>query len=197
MNLNQTKQIALITLVAVLLLLSLVWEFFPTKASTTRLEEIPLKEHGMSGHVVPLTPLEQDLLGPAEAIKRIYFYEGRRYLLTVTDGTQNRHAVHDPTYCFTGAGWTITDSKPIRVPGGEGRLHQMTRAHEKASALVWFDDGERAFHGQMTYWLRTSLRRMTLGHAGDEPLLIIIRPLDARPADWDEITTGFIPLLNI
>ena len=39
-------------------------------------------------------------------------------ILIVIDAGQNIHAVHDPTFCFRGAGYQIVNQSDVLLPGG-------------------------------------------------------------------------------
>ena len=45
------------------------------------------------------------------------------------------------------------------------------------------------------FWMQTALRRMTRGHTGSEPVLVVLEPLagGAAPPDWRNVT-AFEPL---
>ena len=46
--------------------------------------------------------------------------DGSRMTLNVIEGTHNRHAVHNPSYCFAGAGWKIEYPENIDLSHEEG-----------------------------------------------------------------------------
>ena len=99
-------------------------------------------------------------------------------VLMVIDGARNRHAVHDPTYCFRGAGWEIAGDRPFELPGGTGKILSLHKGNETREAVYWFSDGcDR--HAQVTRcWWQMALRRLTFGKSGPDPVLVLIQPLD-------------------
>jgi hypothetical protein len=104
----------------------------------------------------------------------------------VVDGTRNRRAVHDPGFCFRGAGWKIESEQPFALPHGEGRLVRLSRASETAEAVYWYSDGLSAHADPRRYWLEATLRRLSLGRSGPEPVLVMLVPAGPSPAGWQE-----------
>jgi hypothetical protein len=126
--------------------------------------------------------------------------DGSRTILNVIDGTHNRHVVHNPSYGFAGAGWKIEYPEKIDLSHGEGAFLHMRKGNPESGALCFFDDEKRQFPSAISYWLRTSLPRLTLGASGDEPAGS--HPLPPRRARltrtgetgrvaWNRIPVGF------
>src|ERR1700733_5424039 len=81
------------------------WDAYPLPDAGTRLQRLPKSGKEFTSLDVPLTEQERLGLGKTGLIHRDCVWSGKEFLLTVIDGTKDRHAVHDPRYCFEGAGW--------------------------------------------------------------------------------------------
>jgi Protein of unknown function (DUF3485) len=189
---NSTKFLWLFLVLAIFL--GIIWQFYPLETAENRMDQLPLQGRNFSGQDVDLTPFEQTFFKGVNIIKRIYKINNRYYFVTVLDGTHNRHIVHDPFYCFKGSGWTIDSERNFPLKNGFGSLIQISKANEKKEALFWFSDGKNQYHSPLKYWWTSTLRRLTLGSSGPEPVLIMIQPSDERPVDWKQITTILKPL---
>ena len=82
-----------------------------------RLAAMQIRGDGFDSRGVALAATESKSLGAAIAVRRLYRFGEHRVLATVIDGTHNRHAIHDPLYCFTGAGWRITKDERLPARG--------------------------------------------------------------------------------
>lgn len=193
---SYSKSILLAFLI-IAIVLGIVWEFNPLKTAEERLASIPSSGTHFAGKDIPLTESEKLALGAAHAMKRLYIYRGRQLIVTFTDGSNNRNAVHDPAYCFLGSGWQITSDSSMRLENGVARLLSLQQGQQSTELAYWFSDGSQSYHSIIQYWMNTTLRRLTLGHSGDEPILILIRPVQPGSLNWDEIAHHFIPLLGL
>ena len=193
---NKISKKLTITLLFLSLTLGLIWEFFPLSTAENRLKNIPLDGISFSGMELSLTKNEKLSLSNATATKRLYTFSGQRFTLSLTDGSKNRNAVHDPTYCYIGAGWKVQDDFILKLENGEARKLKFTRDIETTELVYWFSDGEKSYHSLFNYWSYTTLRRLTLGKSGEEPILVLIKPLD-KNLNWDLVIKKFIPLLGI
>jgi len=185
-----------IALIAAIIIGSL-WQFFPLSDASERLSQLPLSGEHFLGQDVPLTPFEEHIFSGVNVIKRIYEINGEQFFLTVIDGTHNRHIVHDPTYCFRGSGWSFTHKKTIHIEKGSARLLTLVRGGEKKQALYWFSDGEKRYDSPVHYWWDATLRRMTLGYSGEEPVLVVMQPVDKEKINWKMILSDFTPIFNL
>jgi hypothetical protein len=159
------------------------WEAFPLQDAGARLDALPASGVAFASRDVPPGDAERRVYGEARVVKRVYAAGRMSFAVTLVDGTRNRHAVHDPLYCFRGAGWALAGERRVPLPGGEGRLVQLARKGEMAEALVWFTDGRRRHASPLRYWAGTTLRRLTLGASGEEPVLAVVQPLGAATLD--------------
>ncbi len=182
------------SLLGLAVLLGVLWEYYPLQDARTRLDALPLRGSGYAGNDLPLTEAEQGAFEGTRVIKRLYQYGAHQFVLIVIDGSHNRHVVHDPTYCFRGAGWRIAKQASLPLEGGNGKLLRLTRKDEENDVLYWFSDGfER--HGSVSrYWVQTTLRRLTLGVSAEEPVLVILRPVEGNAINWRKLVDQFGPI---
>ena len=73
------------------------------------------------------------------------------------------------------------------MPHGSAELLRLTNGDDTREALHWFSDGEQRHALPMRFWWQTTLRRLTLGASGEEPVLVILQPFDKRSLDWRAI----------
>ncbi len=172
------------------------WDFLPLPDAQARLAALPQTGPNFTSRELPLTPGEAVIFGKARVMKRLYQVESRRFVVTVIDGTLNRHAVHDPLYCFRGAGWTVQRESSFAVPNGEARWLDLTKGAEEREALDWFTDGAQRYVSPLRYWWQTTLRRLTLSRSGEEPVLVILQPVDESSLDWRALTKSFPALFD-
>ncbi|WPJ96818.1 exosortase-associated EpsI family protein [Coraliomargarita algicola] len=164
--------------------------------ASVRMAAFPLSGPGFTARSVPLTDFESDILGAADGYKWIYSWKGLRYAITILDGTHNRQAVHDPRYCFRGAGWDIVDDQVISYAGGSARQLKLTRQGGSSEALFFYSNGEIVFDAPLEYWLRATLRRWLRQYGGAEPVLVMIQPLNPG-VGIDRALNEFLPMLPI
>ncbi len=189
------RGLILASLLAAAVLLSIVWPHLPMRGDADPLSKIPSGGHWLKSHDVALSAPEIRWLGGAKGIKRLFSVGGRIWILAVTDGSGNRQAVHDPTYCFIGEGWKILSQSRIPLAGGSAVLVSMSRRDESSSAIFWFFDGGAPFASLPEYWTKSTLRRITLGLSGPEPLLFILRPVGSPPENWTAAAAAAVPLI--
>ena len=175
-------------------IVALLWPTVPLKDSSHRLAKLPKFGPGFVTKELELSDADRKQLGKATAVQRLVITDdGSRMILNVIDGTHNRHAVHDPSYCFAGAGWKIEYTEKIDLSHGEGIFLHMRKGNQQSGALCFFDDGKRQFPSAISYWMRTSLRRLTLGASGDEPILVLIRSLPGEPFSLERVRRVVLP----
>lgn len=177
-------------------LVGLLWQFYPLSDGKKEMEKLPLVGPGFYGKDIPLTEFEKTQLNQVGLIKRLYRTAGNNFFITILDGTYNRHAVHDPRFCFRGDGWDVVSEKPFKTLYGEANLFTIKKQSIEREALVWYTQGDLHFSSPMEYWFKSALRRLTLGYSGPEPLLVIVQPSDTPKPDWDKLIENFKPLFS-
>ena len=175
---KRRQAIALCLASALVLAAAVAVEWYPLPDASAQLAAIPREGPGYTAQEVPLTDMEAEQLGKARAVKLLVMNTGGApFLFSAVDGTRNRHAVHDPDYCFRGAGWRIVDETLIDLPGGPVKHVTLERDHVNREAIYWYGDGDERFTAPEKYWWRATLRRVTLGVSGEEPVLYVIQGL--------------------
>lgn len=175
-------------------ILALVWDRVPLPDAQNRVAGLAPAGLGFTSREVPLNETEKSIFGPAQVTKRVYRVGRQNFVIVIIDGTRNRHAVHDPTYCFRGAGWTIAGERPLALPGGAGQILSLRKGNQTREAVYWFSDG-RERHAQVARcWWQTALRRLTFGASGPAPVLVLVQPLDDESAAWETLPVT-LPML--
>ncbi|MEZ5413290.1 MAG: exosortase-associated EpsI family protein [Opitutaceae bacterium] len=176
---------------ALALVTGALWQYYPLADANGRLAALPERGLWMASEAIPVSETEEQIYRGAAVLKRLVAVRGQRVVMTVVDGSGNRHAVHDPLFCFRGAGWEVTGQAPLALERGAARQVDLRRRGETAEAVYWFSDGTRAFDSAMEYWWRTTMRRVTLGASGAEPVLIMLTPVDERPVNWEALLAAW------
>ena len=174
---------------AVAVALALAWDLVPLRDAQARVGQLPLSGLGFSGANVALNDTEKSIFGAAQVVKRIYRVGRRNFAVVIIDGARNRHAVHDPTYCFRGAGWEISGLRELPVTGGAARIVTLQKGAETRTAAFWFSDGQNRYGSVARCWWQMACRRMTFGASGPQPVLVLVQPLDAADASWEQLST--------
>ena len=106
-----------------------------------------------------------------------------------------RSAVHDPMYCFAGAGYKVISDLPMTVEGGVARCLFISQGGKRSRIVYWFSNGESRHSSILAYWFNTTIRRITFGLSGPEPVLVIVQCDEER----DSLTQlrKFRPLFDV
>jgi len=191
------KRKLLWAVLVILVILTFIWPMIPLPNAERRLKNLPTQGNCFRAKTLDLDQADVDFLGKATAIQQLVAVRGGgTMIMTVIDGTNDRHAVHDPSYCFSGAGWKITQKKTVFTSKGEAVLAIMAKGDQTAQAMWFFDDGKRQFASPLDFWLRTSSRRITIGLSGDEPILVMFRSLPGASIDWHLVQEKVLPELG-
>jgi hypothetical protein len=194
---SNRKRFFLGVLCGITAVIALLWPALPMLNSSDRLAEIPLKGSDFYSESLELTAAEKEFLAGASAVQRIVRpHRGVPIMLSVIDGSDNRHAVHDPTYCLVGGGWSIRSQKQMAMPSGMANWISMEKNGTTMEVLWFFDDGKEQFTSPLKYWRRASLRRATRGLSGQEPLLVMLRVPPGEQADWQRVRQILLPSLG-
>jgi exosortase/archaeosortase family protein len=185
-------RVALWSLLVVSVAVGTLWRMFPLPDARERLRQLPTVCEGRPSRDVALTETEIRWLGDAQAVKRVYRFGGRDFLVIAIDGTRNRRAVHDPMFC-----WTITKTTEQPLPGGNGTVLRVVEEGHEKDVLFWFTDRVHKHSSPARYWLQASWRRATLGKLGAEQVLLIVEPLDSGPVNWFRVLDGLPWLLDL
>lgn len=181
----------------VAIVLGLIWQFYRLPNAEARMERLPLSGLGYKGTSEPLNEFETNFFKGVNIVKRIYRIGSTSYFVTILDGTLNRHVVHDPYYCFQGSGWSVISKSEMPIPGGVAALVNIKKDTVERQALFWYSNGVSRYFSPMHYWWATTLRRLTLGLSGAEPVMIMIQPQTTGPVDWNQFKENFPVIFDI
>lgn len=176
---------------------ALLGEFVRLPDAGNRLDAFPLSGFGFAGREMPLNEHERAIFGQARVVKRLYQVGRQRVVVQIVDATRDRHAVHDPMFCFRGAGWETAARRDLPVPGGTALQLGLRRGASVAEAVVWFSNGHDRHASAPRHWRETVLRRLTLGRSGPEPVLVILQPMNGETIDWPELVDRFPALFDL
>ncbi|MFT4900754.1 MAG: hypothetical protein ACI81V_000020 [Lentimonas sp.] len=184
------------SLLFILIIVALCLRTIELEDATVRIEGLSKDGTGYTSRKIELTDFEQDMLGEAMGYKSIYIWRGLPYVITILDGTRNRQAVHDPRYCFIGAGWSIDEDQKIDFAGGDARRITLSNGEQESEALFFYSTGTSIFSHPIEYWLRATLRRWLRSYGGDEPLLVMVQPLEPG-VKLEPALNGLLPVLRL
>lgn len=194
---TKTKKILMYVAAAFAVLVTLIWPMLPMAAGQDRLSTIPLHGPDFESREIKLKEHEIRFLDGAQAIQRIVKPRGGPTLsMSVIDGSGNRHAVHDPSYCFAGGGWQIAQQSEVALSSGKALLMTLKKDGEFMEAMWFFDDTHQQFTSSVTYWMRASLRRATRGLSGPEPVLVMFRAEPGVRVDWKRFRQVTLPAMG-
>jgi hypothetical protein len=174
-----------------------IWDYQPRSDRSERLSGIPTHTNRYDGRDLYLTDDERAIIGKAAIVHRRYHRDTREFFLTAIDGTGNRHAVHDPRYCFLGAGWKVIADSELAVPHGRAAWLKLIREEDRLDVLFWLSDGGTRHASFPRYWWQTTLRRLTFGRSGGEPVLMVVQSFGAEQPNWPEILPDLVEALNL
>lgn len=180
----------------VIVVCGVLWEAVPLQDAYGRLARIPRVGPDFRGVDIPLDSLERSVFARCNVVKRVYNMEEQAFMLYVIDGTRDRNAIHDPTLCFTGSGWEFTKREPIEVPGGTAELLTAEKGDRTMQVVLWFSEGDKRYYSVVEFWRNATLRRLSLGKTGGEPVRVMLYPADNEKVDWAKVLEDFDPLWN-
>ena len=188
----------LLLLLALSVTLSVGWDLIPLPDASERRAAISTQGTGFSSREIPLSNAERKQLRGAEVTKRLYSFEGELIWFSCIDGSRNRNSVHDPAYCLLASGWSVRNQQTIALGKGQGKLLSLERRGETTELLYWFSTDNSSYHSLPRYWFETTMRRITRGHSGSEPILVLLRPHDQNNHfDWHRFAEVTLPQLNV
>jgi hypothetical protein len=171
-----------------------LWQWYPLSDASHRMDNVRIDGFGFDGRKVDVSDVERKVFGDANLLKVYYQIPSYALFMTVLDGTRNRSVVHDPSYCFQGGGWLVSNRRRVAMDRGEGEIITLAKGADSKEVFVCFSNGRERYASVFYYWFDTMMRRLTLGRWGDEPVRIIIQPLNTTHPDWERLLLGLIPL---
>lgn len=177
-----------------LVLLAIAWRMVPLPDAAERVRSLPLEGLTFRGQDVALDAVETNHFAGVTLLKREYQAGPHRIAVLVVDGTHNRHAVHDPAYCFRGGGWEQVSKSEIPMMGGRAIRQVFRRGTEARDLVFWFSDGQSRYGSLARHAWESALRRITFGRSGAAPVLISLQAAGNPPPDWDVVLQAIPPL---
>lgn len=180
---------------ALAMFLGLVWNLSLPDAAG-RLRSLP--ENGLfyTSQSIALSPEELKFFGAATVQRRQVALNGSEFVLTIIDGTRNRHAVHDPLYCFRSAGYHIDGDTVVPLRQGNGHSVYIRNPAGTATVLFWFSDGTVRHASSWRYWWQATCRRITRGSSSPEPILVILT-MPGEVLSWPKILSRCPELMKL
>ena len=193
------KQIGLVLALFIgALLLSLQGASDGLTDANARLAALPLNAAGFHSTDLPLSTAEVQVYRHIHVLKKLCAWHGEQAQLVCLDGTHDRHAVHDPRLCFRSARWEVLSESVVPHPaGGEMRRMRLRRDNREVETVYWWSTSAGRHASAMKYFIQSSLRRLTQGHSGDEPVLVLLQPVQAGQLDWDAWLSPQSPLQSL
>lgn len=192
------NQRSLTILLLIAVICAFLWDVLPLHDAQARILALPKDGLGFSSQKMELNETEKVVYGEAQVLKSVYQTAWGNFLLILVDGSRNRHAIHDPTYCFTGAGWKVVDRRTVAVPSGKIGVLTLQKGPENRMAAYWFSDGKTRHNSALQCWWQTAKRRLTFGTISEEPILAVLQPLEKNPSteNWDKLSIRLPFLFN-
>ena len=194
------KQLLFKTLWAVLIAavaLGLALELRPQRPQGSRLGTLPLQGFGLNGRDLPLSESEASFYRQVRVVKRLYQAGDARFTLLAVDGANDRHVLHDPLYCFRGAGWEVTGNSDVPMPGGQGRRVRLAKGTRSVEAMYWFSDGRQRHTSALRLWWQSVVRRVGLQGDAGTPALLLLQPVAGTTVNWHDLPTRFPQLFTL
>lgn len=176
---------------------SVILGLLPRTRPASRLAQLPTRGLGFAGRDLPLSEAEATVFQRAAVVKRLYQVGDSRFVLLAVDGEGDRHAIHDPLYCFRGAGWTVTSETATTIPGGQSKIVRLTKGPQTAEALYWITDGEHRHASALKAWWQSATARLSAHPARHTPVLVLLQPVTGSSVDWQELLHRFPELFSI
>ena len=74
------------------------------------------------------------------------------------------------------------------------RLLKLTKGNQQAEVMFWYSDGLSRYSSAPRYWWETTLRRLTLGRSGREPVLVVLERFGDDVVNWQRLADQFVVL---
>ncbi|MBA3685478.1 MAG: EpsI family protein [Planctomycetes bacterium] len=117
------------------------------------------------GSDLPISTSTAALLGRDHRCSRAYRADDRIVELVVTSTGGDRHRMHPPEYCLTGAGWSVVAERTDSATLSDGTIvtisgRSLTRADLGLELAYWFSDGRMVLHSYQAMLAEDSMRRV-------------------------------------
>jgi hypothetical protein len=163
----------------------------------SRIRCIPARGPGYCSFDIPMERGAPAPYRRAFVLRRCYRMGTSRFMLIVVDGSGGLQPIVDLLRPLAGNGWPIQNGRQARIRGGSCTILRTGKGSPGRETAYWFSDGSTRHGSFLRYLLQYSLRRLSLGRFGREPLLVMIRPADGYPGNPEEIMNQFGALFEI
>jgi len=178
-------------------LATFAFKIHATQQQHSSLHDVPVSGYGFDGRALEFSDAELAFLGKAEAIKHEYSQADYRLVVVVVDGSNNRHAVHDPIFCLRGAGYETTSNTEFPIINGHGQLISLANGSARQKVAFWFSNGEQRYTAFSRYLAESAINRLTFGAIGSQPKMITVYSTGGRIPNWSSILDRFPVLMDI
>lgn len=173
-----------------IIVLGMALDRVPLRDASDRLERLPAFAPGLVTREGAVSEAERQVFGEARIFRREIALQKEGFILTVIDGTKNRHALHDPYYCIQGAGYQIVHAQKCAIVGGAATELTVRKGESERKLIFYFSDGTRRHDSPLRAWSESALRRLSLGSSGAAPVLVLIEPF-TQGAQLTTLFQGF------
>ncbi|MEM6823109.1 MAG: exosortase-associated EpsI family protein [Verrucomicrobiota bacterium] len=194
---RSVKKWGLWAILIIAIVISTVAPFVQVKGQIALNGELPFKAPLVVGRLIPLEPIEQKMFSGAFVEKRLYQVAGAPVVVTLATAKTNRNAIHDPLFCYRGAGWNIIQESDVSTQEGKLRIVELLKEETRTSIAYWYSNGEIQYTSPIFYWFQTFLRRLTLGKASDEPWLIFVQSVEPNSRSLVKTLNYFPDLMKL
>ncbi|MBB6048731.1 exosortase-associated EpsI family protein [Armatimonas rosea] len=195
-NNNSKKNSLLWSALLATIVVGAVLDRVPLRDASERLERLPAFSHELATREAEVTEAEHKVFGEARIFRREVALEHQGFMLTVIDGTQNRHALHDPYYCVQGAGYQIVRSEKVPIAGGSACQLTVRKGSQERRLVFYFSNGHERHDSPIRAWAESALRRLSLGRSSEAQVLVLIEPL-TEGAQVNTLLSGFPHLTEL
>lgn len=179
---KRIRQLVLWTTFAFFVSLLGYWSRTKPPSAQDRIDSVPNKGLTFKLTRIPWSRNELNTLQEAGGSKWHCQMAGDEIVLVVIDGAQNMHAIHDPAFCFRGAGFDVVRESDVPLSGGVGRQVELKSENEKRELVYWFSDTRTRYHSLLNFRLQTAFSRLNANQR--TPLMILLYGRHRTPDQW-------------
>lgn len=138
---------------------------------------------------------EKNFHQSSDLYKKAFHINGQNVLVVIIDGKNDRHAIHDPEFCFKGSGWSISNSRKLPINGGQGNLIRLDKNGITSNCLFWFSDGHNKYSSFSQFVAATTLNKLKIWDTKSNLRAVCIQSFPGQPVDFSRLSKDFDPVL--
>jgi EpsI family protein len=165
---EKNKQLVNLAIIFFILLLTIVIvTWFDQKRSHAiagfELNRVGMKIGDWAGSDMKASERDRKWVEQGDLVVRTYYQEEDIIYLVAIQERGDRHRVHSPADCYTGAGWVVLGKESVKLRDGDGKsVRRMRVVKADTSRLVyyWFTNGIdqcASFRGHLLLFLKDVL----------------------------------------